>query len=185
MSTDTGMRAIWFCDPGVSSGVAWGIFNLKSTSVAEAMQERMYSGSTTIVTPGYGTKDLQEQARRLYASWRQFKIESVNKHFIYPESVVVGMEDFVLYPKVHTPGIEGIFPAYVIGAFEGYRLAHYDRFAPKNGRHYTDLVRQQASLMTRYNKQDVLKRGNCWIRGRDHERSAFSHIWAYLNANLV
>jgi hypothetical protein len=185
VTKDTGMRAIWFADPGVSSGVAWGIFNLKSKDTAVAMRTRLFSGSATITTETYDTDAIHEHARKLYTYWRAFKISAVRSHMMFPEQVVCGMEDFVLYPgRQHTPGIEGIFPAYIIGAFEGYRLAHFDRYPPSN-KHYTPLVRQGASLMTRHNNQNTLKNGECWIRGREHERSAFSHIWAYLKANLL
>lgn len=180
------MRGIFWFDPGVSTGVAWGVFNLKSKLVIDAMKDRLNSGSTTIKTDGYQMSHAIEQAQKLWIEWRRFKRQCIVEGRMDPDSVIIGAENFVLTPVRHTPGIEGIFPTYVLGAFEGYRHGLFDssRAFGRSHRHISPLVLQMAAKGKKYDNQNHLKKWDAWIVGKEHERTAFAHIGAYLMDHL-
>lgn len=177
------MIGIWWADPGVSTGLAWGIFNERAPTVKVAMSYRLSSGSATIykvTEKGYETEDIHHQVEEMFKSWVAFKRHCVQSSLLDPDQVVCGIEDFILTAGSHSPGVEGIFPAFLVGGFEAYRLASYAAHRPRNMRHYTPLTRQAAGKGMKYNKRQILEKWGAWVVGRQHERAAFSHIGAYL-----
>jgi len=181
------MRAIFWVDPGVTTGVAWCTVNVAEATAIDALKARISDGSATIppLTPGKTTvSDIGHQAREIWKLWAKFKRAAVQNALLEPEWVILGMENFILTPNPrHTPGVEGIFPAYVIGAFEGYRQGLYDGHS--RNRHITPLILQPASMGMAFNNHKHLDACNCWIKGRQHERAAWAHIIAFLKGNMV
>lgn len=180
----TSMRGIFWFDPGKSTGIAWGIFDLKSKTVADAMRDKLCSGSVTVPTSGHTMDDAAEHARAIWAHWSTFKRVCVQQGLMEPDAMVLGAEHFILH-SMHSKGVEGIFPAYVLGAFEGYRQGLFDGYRPRKLRHYTPLILQTASVGMKYNNQKFLKGWDAWVVGKEHERAAFAHIGAYLMAHLT
>ena len=159
------MKGIFAVDPGKKSGVAWAIVDERSETVATALQNKKHSGSCTVE----GTE--MEQALELFNFWQQFKTGCVVKHHLDPDDIVLVIEDFSLLPGAHSGGKEGVSPARIGWAFEGYRQGRGDKF--RKAKHVTEAVWQLPGAMR--NKKH-LKNWDCWVVGREHERAAFCHL---------
>src|SRR5512146_635130 len=96
--------AIFWADPGPTTGMAWGVFDLRADTVKEAMRSREMSGSATFSIPGqWGIEEMRAHARAITDGYFDFRDEC-------GMDVVLGLEHFVLIPKFHhKPGVEGIF----------------------------------------------------------------------------
>ena len=168
------MRGIFCIDPGQSTGVAWGVLNEKWKGYAwEAVRDRINSASTTV------TGDEQTQIRQLYQTWSAFKRACVRQGQMEPDWIDLVVEDFVLFPG-EKPGRNTTWPERVAWGFEGYRMAMFDRHRPHAQpalRHITPITWQKSAAASRFFKdRDLMTNAGCWIRGRDHERSAFAHM---------
>lgn len=157
-------KAIFAIDPGPHTGVAWGIFET-NTTVGEAMRNKQHSGSWTIE----GSE--LEQAIALFDLWQQFKVGAVQKFGIKPQDVELVIEDFTLFPGGHAGGKEGVSPARVGWAFEGYRHGRAAKYT--RDKHITQAVWQLPQAMR---NRRLLRKWDSWVVGREHERSAFCHI---------
>jgi hypothetical protein len=163
------VKGILAIDPGNSTGVAWGIFDETAPTVAEAMQRRLHSDSTTV------TGNELEQAEKLFKIWFVFRSDCYKVALLDPENVELVIEEFNLIPGLHAGGADGISPARIGWAFEGYRQGRAAKF--KGPKHTAQAIWQPASAM-RYKKQ--LRSWDAWVRGKEHERSAYCHIGARL-----
>jgi len=174
------MRAIFCIDPGQSTGVAWGILNEKWKGYAwEAVRDRIESSSTTVTGPE------PDQIRALYSLWQSFKTKAVRVNQMDPEWVDLVIEDFVLFPG-EKPGRATTVPERIAWGFEGYRMAMYDRHRPHAKpplRHISPTFWQKSGAAHRFAQRDILTQANAWIRGKEHERSAFAHM--ILHTNLL
>src|SRR5262245_56575712 len=155
------MRAIFCIDPGESTGIAWGIVDEHAPSALEAVHDRLFAGSATIV----GAPD--DQIRPLYDLWAQFKREAVYNHFLAPERIDLVIEDFVLYPG-EKPGRSTTAPERVAWGFEGYRRGRYDTY--RKTKHYTEAIWQKSGAAHRFKQRAILTKADAWIVGKDHER---------------
>ena len=168
------MRAIMCIDPGKSTGVAWAIINERHRGYAwEAVRDRQQSESCTLTGPE------PEQIRALYKLWVAFKRRCVIKGQMEPNWIDLVMEDFVLFPG-EKPGRDTTIAERVAWGLEGYRMAMYDQHRPHADpplRHISPTVWQQSGAAHRFkNDRELMEKAGCWIRGREHERSAFSHM---------
>lgn len=161
------MRVGLFClDPGVSTGIAWAVVDTNSNLAADAMRTRKRTGSTTI----QGTP--MQQAMKIHDLWESYLAgcvkESIPCHLI--------SEEFVLSPMSSASGRDATMPERVMWAFEGYR---HGKHSLRRSRHLAKLVLQRSGAASRYNSQAMLKPVAAWIRGKEHERSAFAHMYLY------
>ena len=168
------MRGILAIDPGESTGVAWGIVDDKTRGKAyEAVAERLHGNSTTI------SGEEASQIRALYRLWTDFKKLCVQTALLDPKDIDLVIEDFVLFPG-EKPGRDTTIAERVAWGLEGYRMAMYDQHRPHADpplRHISPTVWQQSGAAHRFkNDRELMEKAGCWIRGREHERSAFSHM---------
>lgn len=151
---------IFAVDPGGSTGVAWGVFNLRQPLVKDAMRYRKDSDSATIT----GTE--QQQIPLIADMWYNFNEREGRNELV--------IEDFVLRPGIHKPGKEGISPVRYGWGLAGYLWGLNDEIGnPK-------IVWQSPSKGMRYNERQMLENWHAWIVGREHERAAFAHVGARL-----
>lgn len=155
-------------DPGLSTGIAWGLFDDRARLVQDAMRDGSFKESTTIEGDEY------EQMEALFEIWGSFKNTCVNQRCLDPDKVELVAEDFILRPGHHKPGKEGISPARMLWAFEGYRRGRADKF--RRPKHVSPLILQNPDQAMRYNKRRILGSWDCWIVGKEHERAAYAHI---------
>jgi len=175
------MRGIFCVDPGQSTGVAWGILDDHSRGTAiEAVANRLESDSTTV------TGKEPDQIRELYRLWTYFKRRCVRVNQLEPDWIDLVIEDFVLFPG-EKPGRNTTTPERIAWGFEGYRMAMYDRHRPHADppqRHLTPAIWQKSGAAHRFSDRKLLTEANAWIRGREHERSAFAHMILRTNVLL-
>jgi len=177
------MRGIFCIDPGESTGIAWGIVDEKTRGqmALQAVKERLSSGSVTISGPE------AKQIRELYRLWVIFKRKCV-KQFMEPDWVDLVIEDFVLFPG-EKPGKRTTVAERISWGLEGYRMAMYDRHRaqysdPSQVKHYTPIVWQKSGAAHRFAQRPILEEADAWIRGKEHERSAFAHMILRTNVLL-
>lgn len=171
--------AIFSVDPGGSTGVAWGIVNLRADTVVDAMRERTHDGSTTI-TAGRIEKlkswpfqqAVRYQVKTIMELYDQFLAEFLRESRHGDIDIEFVCEHFILTggPARHKPGIEGIFPAFLVGALI---QAHED-----------EVILQSAGVGMKWNTRQHLDRYAAWIRGREHERAAFAHMAARVHSSI-
>lgn len=162
------MKGLFCVDPGGSTGVAWGIVDERSPTAAEAVRNRIQDGSATI------QGEPMEQARELWRMWVHFKSRCVNEGLMDPDTVELVFEDFVLYGGQHAGGRDGTYPLCVIWAFEGYRWGRFDTY--RKSKHIAPIIFQKSSQAATYKTRPRLENAGVWVKGREHERSAFSHM---------
>ena len=168
------MISIFAIDPGPSTGVAWGIFNERAPTAVEAVRLGIEKKSATI------TGDELAQARAIFSLWQSWKEYTVRRALLEPDQIRLVIEDFVLYPGAHAGGKEGIAPARIAWAFEGYRAARGDKFSKE--KHVSPAIWQTSSVGMR--NKGLLRKADCWVKGREHERSAYCHILARMRKEM-
>jgi len=176
------MRGILAIDPGESTGVAWAVVDEKTRGqmAITAVKERLTDGSTTISGPE------AKQIRELYKLWVIFKRRCVTQ-FMEPDWVDLVVEDFVLFPG-ERPGKRTTVAERISWGLEGYRMAMYDRHRAQHSnpaavKHYSQICWQKSGAANRFTKRSLLEEANCWIVGREHERSAWAHV--ILRTNIL
>lgn len=167
-----------FCvDPGGHTGVAWAIVDERAKTTTEAMCARLSRGGATIEGPE------AKQIRELFNLWSSFKRLCVDKSRLEPDWIELIFEDFVLRPGQHAGGRDGTAPERITWGFEGYRMAKADSWR-KSPRHYTPIIFQQPNQASRFKIRSRLESCESWIVGREHERSAHSHMILRVNKLL-
>jgi hypothetical protein len=171
------VKGLFCVDPGGHTGVAWAIVDERSTLYADAMKERLHGGSTTIE----GAE--RDQIRALYQKWIWFKRLCVQRCCMEPDWIELVFEDFVLRGGQHAGGRDGTAPERIAWGFEGYRMARADSWR-KGPKHYAPIVWQSPSAASRFKKRSILENCGAWVIGREHERSAHSHMILRVNKLL-
>jgi hypothetical protein len=173
------MRGILAIDPGESTGVAWGIVDDKTRGKAyEAVAERLHGNSTTI------SGEEASQIRALYRLWTDFKKLCVQTALLDPKDIDLVIEDFVLFPG-EKPGRATTTPERIAWGFEGYRMAQFDAYRRSWPKHYTPVTWQKSGAAYRFKSdRQLMFNAGIWIRGKEHERSAFAHVLLRTNVLL-
>jgi hypothetical protein len=170
------VKGIFAVDPGGSTGIAWALVDDGARTAVEAMQKRTQRGSTTV------TGAPIEQAREIWKLWFAFKRQMVHVGLLDPDNVELIFEDFVLRAGPHAGGRDGTAPERVAYAFEGYRWGRHD--TSRRQKHLTEITWQNPSAAARFRKRQLLTEADAWIVGREHERSALSHMLLRVNVLL-
>lgn len=168
---------VFSCDPGGATGTAWGIFNPHATSVEEMLKTRMEAGSTTV------TGDERTQIREIASLWQSFYSACVRSALLPPDRIWLVMEDFILKPGETAGGKDATISLSLIWGLEGYRMGQEDQFKLlKRGAisKRPPMILQMAGQAKSYATGQRLKDWDVWIVGREHERSAWSHIAYFL-----
>jgi hypothetical protein len=149
--------------------------NDRAYTALEAVAGRLApAGSATLI----GTE--AEQIRLLYVYWTGFKKHCVSINLLDPSEVDLVIEDFVLFPG-EKPGKSTTVPERISWGFEGYRMAMADSWRRSLPKHYNEVIWQKSGAAHRFKNQKILKKADAWVVGRDHERSAFSHMILRVN----
>jgi len=170
---------VFGCDPGGHTGIAWGVFNPHAKGgAAEALKSKMCDGSTTI------DGDARSQIRQIVKLWQGFYRECVFVKQLPPENVWFVMEDFIYKPGTIYGGESSEISTQIIWGVEGYRMGTKDEWSKhKRGAfatHMPDMILQTAGEAKGYCTNDRMKEFGIWVRGREHERSAWAHIATFV-----
>jgi hypothetical protein len=163
---------IFSLDPGGKSGLAWGIFD-PTASLADALANGLHKGSATAEGDEY------DQIRAITEEWTRFYRMCVNECCMDPEAVEFICEDFVQRPN-SSGGKEGQSPIRIMWGVEGYRMGRAAEFkgrARSKVKIYAPrMILQHPSQASALGTRKRLESWDCWVVGREHERSAFAHI---------
>src|SRR5215831_8075482 len=170
---------IFGCDPGGSTGCAWGIFNpLANGGAAESLRDKQHAGSTTV------TGDARAQIRAIVKLWHVFYNDCVRVRCLPPTHVWFVMEDFIYKPGTVYGGDSSEISTAIIWGVEGYRMGQRDEWDKlKRGNkeiHIPDMILQTAGEAKSYATNERMKEFGVWVRGREHERSAWAHVATFL-----
>jgi hypothetical protein len=160
------VRGIFCIDPGRSTGLAWAIVNETSPTVADAMCNRIDSGSATV------TGDVMEQAKEILRHWQSFRYHCVRHRLLDKTWVELIGENYII--RVGHKPEEAPISIRVLYAFEGYRHGKFECF--RREKHIAPLILQLPSDAMKHNNQKRLRSWDAWIIGREHERQAFCHM---------
>ena len=173
---------VFCCDPGGATGLAWAILDPHARGgVAEALRTRMHAGSTTI------TGDERTQIREVASLWGSFYSACVRNACLPPERIWPVFEDFIIRPGETGGGKEMSISTSIIWGFEGYRIGRRDEWREhKRGPiHMPQLVLQPAGQASTYATNPRLKDWDCWVVGREHERSAYRHMALFISRYMA
>jgi hypothetical protein len=173
-------RAIFWVDPGGTTGVAWGIFDDRADTVIESMQTRTHSGSATIhhgriekAPTGILQGIIRKQVKDISTLFDKFLDDAMKEYSKHGDvEIEFCVEHFVLTAgKQHRPGVEGIFPAFMIGAIV---------------REFSDeeILFQTAAKGMKWHTRAYHTKYNTWVVGKEHEREAWAHVAARLHEVL-
>jgi len=170
---------VFGCDPGGATGLAWGIFNPHAKGgVAEALKTKQCDGSTTI------KGDARYQIREIARMWQAFYTVCVRTGQLPPENVWLVMEDFIYKPGTVYGGDSSEISTAIIWGVEGYRLGTKDEWTKhRRGAFATsmpDVILQTAGEAKGFCTNERMKEFGIWVRGKEHERSAWAHIATFL-----
>jgi len=163
--------AIFAVDPGGSTGLAWGCFHKDDQTVQEAFKNKFAYGQFTIEdTDRNQVVEISRRWRQLYKTW-------VNGLHIPPHDCYMVIEDFVLGPK--TPS--GKAPLRPINIGQGvyyYRLGSSHEHERWNCGDIPPVLVywQTPGQASAFARDQRLKDWGVWIKGKDHERSAWRHV---------
>jgi hypothetical protein len=172
---------VFCCDPGGHSGVAWAILN-PSVDTERALRERQNAGSTTV------NGDARTQVNEIAQLWQSF-FRACVRSCLDPGDIYPVFEDFIYNPSTSYGGESAKISTQIIWAFEGFRLGtQYQWQVDHPGRKRIfrpSLVLQPAGQASTYATNDRLKMWDLWVKGREHERSAFRHMALFLKGYQI
>jgi hypothetical protein len=163
---------IFSVDPGGHSGVAWGIFDTSPKTIAGALATKRADGSETY------EGDWHKQVAEISEQWRTFLKTCVHEEGLSPEQVEFVCENFIQIPGLTAGGTDSTLPLLIIGGIYGYRLgalAEWER--NENGPAAApSMILQLAGQASTFATGQRLREWGLWVRGREHERSAWKHV---------
>jgi len=172
---------VFCCDPGGHSGVAWAILD-PSAATEAALQNRQNAGSTTV------SGDARTQVNELAQLWQSF-FRACVRSCLEPKDVYCVFEDFIYNPANTYGGDPAKISTQIIWAFEGFRLGcEYQWKVDNPGRKRVlrpALVLQPAGQASSYATNDRLRMWGLWVKGREHERSAYRHMALFLKSYQI
>ena len=162
-------------DPGGATGLAWGVFDPGSGSIAEVLQHRSHTGSLTV------EGDERTQIRLIAGAWQRFYKECIDADLEHTQIWFV-CEDYI-YTAGNTYGGDsaGISTSLIWGV-EGYRMGIAD--AKRGSLPIPTMVLQTAGNAKGFVTSQRLKDWGIWVVGKDHERSAWQHVAYFLQRYL-
>lgn len=173
--------AVFGVDPGGATGLAWGVFNPHEKDIGDQLRNRMLDGSVTI------DGEAREQITKIGALWGSFFRTTVENALLPPERVWLVVENFIYSGKNNYSGESAMISTAIIWGLEGYRMGRRDEWLDRPGRNkdsrkavMPNMILQPAGDAKNFAKPERLKEWNCWVVGRDHERSAWQHIAFFL-----
>lgn len=158
-------------DPGGTTGVAWGIFDLSDT-IAHALRTKRRAGSESF------KGDPVDQIHPLAKLWGEFRNLCHFTYGIPVDQIDLVIEDWIVRPKVVLTGHTPVLPVMISWGVIGYRMGARDEYE-NNYRGPTaplEVIWQQPGPAMNLGTSARLKSWDCWPVGRPHEREAWCHV---------
>lgn len=169
--------AIMTVDPGGTTGVAWGLYDVEGESVGDILSGGLMTGC------GQVTGSEEWQASHICELWRDFEMFARIKHDCN-EHVLV-FEDFVLRVGSGSSDRVGLAPVRITSLVYGMLLARHVGTVAPLGEGGWELSRaadmipwklQQVSAAKSFATKDRLTRWGLWKPGMQHARDAWRHV---------
>lgn len=169
--------AVMAVDPGGTTGIAWGVFNLHHESIVDILDDREFDGDDEITGPEVW------QAVQIVERWIDFEMFARIK-FNCHESVLV-FEDFVLRVGKGTSDRVGISPVRITSLVEGMLTNKYVGTSHPMSEELwflsqrlkgVPLKLQQPGAAKGFATKERLQRWNLWTGTGRHARDAWRHI---------
>jgi hypothetical protein len=144
--------------------------------IGESLRARIKSDSATV------TGSEREQIRAIARLWREFYEECVKVGQMEHTKVWYVCEDFVYYGGSYSGDSAKISTALIWGV-EGYRMGRADQWAGSHGKRTVSVppvVLQTAADAKAFANDARLREWGLWVRGKQHERSAWRHVAMFL-----
>jgi hypothetical protein len=171
---------VFTCDPGGATGLAWAILNpLAREGVGEALRTKMNHGSTTV------DGNPRKQIREIASLWSAFYRTCVKSACLPEDRVFYVCENYIYAPGVNYEGESAMISTALIWGVEGYRMGRGDEWKlshPRGRKVLPPMILQTASEAKSYATSARLKEWDCWVVGREHERSAYQHMAYFLKS---
>jgi hypothetical protein len=159
-------HAIFACDPGLTTGAAWGVFDLRQPTVGACMRRALSKGN---VFSSEVSGEYVEQAWRLArksADW--FYSMHVERSWIREGEYSFVMESF----SPRSMGVE-LISMQIIAGVEVLMRGAYNATTDEYKRY---CVQQTASEAKGFCSDDMLRDWNMYKGRSKHERDALRHI---------
>jgi hypothetical protein len=174
-----GLFAVMAIDPGGHTGVAWGVFHDDAKMVKEAIDGKFCTGQRTFEGhPRQQVNDISRLWRRLYVEW-------VFGLGVDPKNCYMVIEDIIIGPN--TPPGKDVKNAIEIGrGIYYYRLGSAHEHERWNCGWVPPVIVywQTPASAAGFARKERLKDWGVWIRGKEHERSAWKHIALFIARKL-
>lgn len=172
--------AIMAIDPGVTTGVACGVFDLGLGSVADCLRGGVLCSSYCVGGPG--SSEIS-QALDLYGDWRRWR-EAVGvlggrgrAALDMAECCQLVCEDWTPRLPLKSGKREVFYPVRVPAMLEGLLVSGV-------GACSVDVVYQMPGMAISYCTDERLRRWGKWVKGSTHRRDAWRHVACRLNVLL-
>jgi hypothetical protein len=165
------LYSIFAVDPGGSTGLAWATFHKEAQTVKEAIETKLAPGQLTIEDSD------RNQVTMICRRWRTLYKTWVMGMGIPPHDCYMVIESFVLGPK--TPS--GKAPLRAVNIGQGvyyYRLGSAHEHERWNCGEVPPVFVywQTPAQASSFARAERLKDWGVWVRGHQHERSAWKHV---------
>ncbi len=167
-----GKVAVMAVDPGVTTGVARGVFDLDMGSVRECIAAGLDLESFDV------TGVEREQGMTLAIEFADWVFRANVEHGVPVGRVILVIEDWTPRLPLKSGARDVFYPVRVPALMEGFcgQVGAFDSGLA---------VWQQPSVAKTFATDRRLRAVGLWVRGRDHQRDAWRHVMAYLNGVLT
>jgi hypothetical protein len=161
-------------DPGVTTGMAWGIYNINADSVGASLREGEMVGW------GELTGSEQWQAGQVVGLWEELTGVCVERGI----GCDLVLEDFILRPGRATADRAQLAPVRIISLIEGMILARgigidcplgREGWETMGGEVLRPVVKQTPAAAKTFATSDRLKAWGVWKTSMRHSRDAWRH----------
>jgi hypothetical protein len=168
--------AVMAVDPGGTTGVAWGVYDLSHKSIADMLAAGEMTGCAQV------TGAEEWQAAKIVEHWVDFEMFARHKYGADPLLV---FEDFILRVGKGSSERAGLSPVRITSLVYGLLLGHHVGTAAPWGEDAWEAARrsqmipwklQQPSAAKSFATKDRLKRWGLWQVGMQHARDAWRHV---------
>lgn len=168
--------AVMAVDPGGTTGVAWGVYDLAGGAIPDILAAGEMTGSAQV------TGAEEWQAAKIVEHWVDF--EMFARHKFGAEPLLV-FEDFILRVGHGSSERSGLSPVRITSLVYGLLLGHHVGTAAPWGEDAWEAARrsqmipwklQQPSAAKSFATKDRLKRWGLWTVGQQHARDAWRHL---------
>ncbi len=169
--------AVMAVDPGGTSGVAWGVYDLNAGSVPDIIASGQMTGCAEV------TGAEEWQAAKIVEQWKDFEMFARIK--LDAAGCILVFEDFILRVGRGSSDRAGLSPVRITSLVYGLLMSHHvgtaapwgmDAWQSALESQMIPWKLQQPSSAKNFATKERLKRWGLWEVGARHARDAWRHV---------